>query len=592
MPPKSDISKKYVKLDPKEHVLHRPGMYVGSIDKDVVDVWIIDQSGLKMEKKKVEYIPGLFKIYDEIVANAIDHSIRVLGDANATNKVKNIKIEIDKETGVIQVMNDGEGIEVAMHPEHNMYVPQLIFGNLLTSTNYDDEEERLGQGTNGIGCKACNIFSKWFEVETVDAKSAKRYLQRWENNMTNTGKPSITKATKKPYTTIRFLPDYARFNLPNGLSADMYEVMKKRAYDACAVTDKSINIWFNSVKLDYKDFEKYADLYLGSKSEHTRVYEKINDRWEVLASYNDFCGFEQISFVNGLLTIKGGTHVNYIVNQIVKRMTEMVAKKNKDANVKPQNIKDNMIIFIKSTIVNPTFDSQSKETLTTPMSKFGSKAELSDKFVTKLFNTGMSQKILEICQISEEKVLKKTDGKKSNTIRGIPKLEDAIWAGGPKSRECTLILTEGDSAASMALAGLSEVGRDRFGVFPLKGKVMNVKDATIKKIADNDEITNIKKILGLEAGKVYGESDMGSLRYGRVMLMTDSDVDGAHIKGLIFNLFHSMWPSLIKGNKFMTSMLTPIIKAKKRDNTLSFYNLTDYDNWKASEPTNGWKIKY
>lgn len=595
MPKTDDISKKYVKLKQEEHVLHRPGMYVGSIEKDISDIWVVNTEGTKMEKRKVEYIPGLFKIYDEIVANAIDHSIRIRGLESAVHKVKNIKIEIDKESGIIQVLNDGEGIEVAMHPEHNLYVPQLIFGNLLTSTNYDDDQERMGQGTNGIGCKACNIFSKWFELETVDAISGKLYTQRWEDNMTVTGKPSIRKATKKPYTIIRFLPDYARFGLPEGLSADMYEVMKKRAYDACAVTEKEINIWFNGQKLEYKDFEKYADLYLGNKTEHTRVYEKINDRWEVLASYNDFCGFEQISFVNGLLTLRGGTHVNYIVNQIVKRMTEMVAKKNKEANVKPQNIKDNMIIFIKSTIVNPTFDSQSKETLTTPMSKFGSKAELSDKFITKLFNTGMSQKIMEICQLSDEKVLKKTDGKKSNTIRGIPKLEDAIWAGGSRSKECTLILTEGDSAASMALAGLSEVGRDRFGVFPLKGKVMNVKDATVKKIADNDEISNLKKILGLEAGRVYGESDVGSLRYGRIMLMTDSDVDGAHIKGLIFNLFHTMWPSLMKGNvKFMTSMLTPIIKAKKKDKVVSFYNMTDYDNWKATPEgsLSGWKIKY
>ena len=604
MPPKKvanataasdNISKKYVKLEQHEHVLHRPGMYVGSIEKDIVDVWVVDPDGTKMIKKKVEYISGLFKIYDEIVANAIDHGIRVLGDVSVVNKVKNIKIDIDPESGIIQVTNDGEGIEVAMHPQHNMYIPQLIFGNLLTSTNYDDEEERMGQGTNGIGCKACNIFSKWFEVETVDAKSEKIYIQRWEDNMTKTGKPSIRKATKKPYTVVRFLPDYARFGLPEGLSADMYEVMKKRAYDACAVTEKGTNIWFNGQKLDFKDFEKYADLYLGNKSEHTRVYEKINDRWEVLASYNDFCGFEQIAFVNGLLTLKGGTHVNYIVNQIVKRMTEMIGKKNKDANVKPSAIKDNMIIFIKSTIVNPTFDSQSKETLTTPVSKFGSKAELSDKFITKLFNSGMSQKILEICQISDEKVLKKTDGKKSNTIRGIPKLEDAIWAGGPKSKECTLILTEGDSAASMALAGISEVGRDRFGVFPLKGKVMNVKDATNKKIGDNDEITNLKKILGLESGREYGDNDIGWLRYGRIMLMTDSDVDGAHIKGLIFNLFHSMWPSLIKGGaKFMTSMLTPIIKAKKKDKTVSFYNSTDYENWRLGPEgsVGNWKIKY
>ena len=590
MAPKA-VAQKYVQLSQNEHVLHRPGMYIGSIEKELTSAWILNQDGSRMIKEKIEYIPGLFKIYDEIVANAIDQAIR-LNTTNATNKVKNIKIDINKETGEISVFNDGEGIEIAEHPEQKMYIPQMIFGNLLTSTNYDDNEERMVQGTNGIGCKACNIFSKWFELETVDANVGKMYIQKWENNMNIVNKPSIRKATKKPYTIIRFLPDYERFGLKS-LSTDMYEIMRKRAYDACAVTEKDINIWFGGVKLNYKDFEKYANLYLGEKSEHGRIHEKINDRWEILASYNEHCGFEQISFVNGLLTLKGGKHVEYIVNQIVKRMTEILGSKKKDMTIRPQSIKDNMIIFIKCTIVNPTFDSQSKETMTTIASKFGSTAKVSDDFINKLLKSGLAQKIIDLCALGEEKNLKKTDGKKSNTIRGIPKLEDAIWAGSAKSKECTLILTEGDSAASMAIAGISEVGRERYGVFPLKGKVMNVKDATVKKITENDEITNIKKILGLESNRVYTLADMASLRYGRIMLMTDSDTDGSHIKGLIFNLFHSMWPSLMKGS-FITSMLTPIIKARgARGKSLSFYNITDYDSWKKTpEAKSGWKIKY
>jgi DNA topoisomerase-2 len=591
MAPKRNIAEKYVKLNPEEHVLHRPGMYIGSIDKDNVDTWILNEDGSRMIKKTIEYIPGLFKIFDEIVANATDHAIR-LGETDSSNKVKNIKIEVNKDTGIISVFNDGEGIEIAEHPQHKMYIPQLIFGNLLTSTNYDDTEDRLVQGTNGIGCKACNVFSKWFEVETVDHTSQKIYIQKWEKNMTVTGKPSIRKSAKKPYTIVRFLPDYEKFGLGK-LSSDMYEIMRKRAYDACAVTTKDINIWFNGDKLNYKDFEKYANLYLG---DNTRVYEKIDDRWEIIASYNEHCGFEQVSFVNGLLTLKGGRHVDYIVNQIVKRITEMISSTKKEINIRPQNIKDNMIIFIKCTIINPTFDSQSKETLTTLASKFGSTPKVSDVFIKKLLKSGISQKIMELCAISDDKTLKKTDGKKSNVIRGIPKLEDAIWAGTSKSKDCVLILTEGDSAASMAISGISDA-RDKYGVFPLKGKVMNVKDATIKKIAENDEISNIKKVLGLESGKTYTVQDLAkSLRYGKVMLMTDSDVDGAHIKGLIFNLFHTMWPSLMKSDmKFLTSMLTPIIKAKgPRGKTISFYNLTDYDNWKKSPEgsASGWKIKY
>jgi DNA topoisomerase-2 len=593
-----NISEKYVKLDQREHVLQRSGMYIGSIEEDKYETWVFDTEENKMVKREVKYVPGLFKIFDEILVNAIDHSTRLKSmketDQNV-NCMKYIKVSIDKDTGVIEVSNDGDGIECVKHPEHNIYIPELIFGNMLTSSNYNDEKERIIGGTNGVGGKASNIFSEWFEVETVDRVKKLHYVQKFESNMSIVNEPTITKYTKKPFTTIRFKPDYARFQLQS-LTKDMYDMLVKRVYDACAVTDNDVTIYFNNNKLDFKNFEKYVDLYIGGKNEHTRVHEQINDRWEVVASYNDFNGFDQVSFVNGIWTLRGGKHVDYILNQITKKLTELIVKKNKNANIKPQNIKDNLIVFIKSTIVNPTFDSQSKETLTTPVAKFGSKAELSEKFIDKLYKSGIADKILEICEMNNNKELKKTDGKKRNVIKGIAKLDDANWAGTSKSKECTLILTEGDSAKTMVLAGLSQVGRDKYGVFPLKGKVMNVKDTSVKKISDNEEITNLKKILGLETGKEYKTLD--DLRYGRIMMMTDADHDGSHIRGLLFNLFQTLWPSLFKTENFLTSMLTPIIKAthNRSKNVISFYSQRDFDSWKQEQDNNKsfqeWKIKY
>ncbi len=587
------IADKYKKLDAREHVLTRPGMYIGSIEEDTYDTWVFDHESKKMIKKQIKYIPGLFKIFDEILVNAVDHSIRLKCEkekGKEVNLVKNIKISIDKETGVFEVTNDGDGIEIVKHPEHDIYIPELIFGNMLTSTNYDDTEEKIIGGTNGLGSKLTSIFSTFFEVETIDHSRKLQYIQRFENNMSITLPAKITKCTKKPYTTIRFKPDYERFNLKSGLTDDMYNIISKRVYDACAVTDNDVTIHFNGEKLDVKTFEKYVDLFIGAKGDHNRVYEKINDRWEIVASYNDFNGFEQVSFVNGIWTIRGGKHVEFILNQIVKKLSDLITKKNKNVTIKPQSIKDNLILFVKSTITNPTFDSQSKETLTTPSTKFGgTKADVSDKFIEKLYKSGIVEKILELSQMHDTKTLQKTDGKKRNIIKGLPKLEDANWAGTNKSKECVLILTEGDSAATMAIAGISEVGRDRYGVFPLKGKIMNVKDANIQKIADNEEITNIKKILGLESGKDYKTTE--ELRYGSIMAMTDSDDDGSHIAGLLFNLFHSLWPSLIKTNTFMTSLLTPIVKASKGKETIQFYSLTDYENWEKDNK-NGWTIKY
>lgn len=586
-----DIAKTYVKYDHITHVRSRPGMYIGSIESDTADLWVMNAESQRMEKKTLTYIPGLLKIFDEILVNASDHEVRLKSKkpSEVGHYVKAIHVRLDKEQGVIEVTNDGDGIDVVQHPQENIYIPELIFGNLLSSTNYDDSEDRVVGGQNGIGAKAANIFSQWFEVETVDAVRKLHYVQRFENNMTTVLPPTLQKCSKKPYTTIRFKPDYAAFKL-QGLTEDMYQLMEKRVYDMCAVTGKEVSVFLNGQKIDCKTFEKYVDLYLGTKTDHTRVHEEINDRWEVVASYNDFTGFEQVSFVNGIWTVRGGKHVEYILNQITKKLVEMIAKKNKDLVIRPQTVKDNLILFVKATIVNPAFDSQSKETLTTPVAKFGSKGEVSDKFIEKLYKSGIVQRIIEISQMQGQKDLKKTDGKKKKTIRGIHKLDDANWAGTDRSKECTLILTEGDSAKTMAIAGLSKVGRDKYGVFPLRGKLMNVKEATDKKILENEEISNLKKILGLESGKVYTSLD--DLRYGKIMIMTDQDVDGSHIKGLIFNMFHTLWPSLLKDHAFLTSMMTPIVKATKGKVTVSFYNLTDFENWRTAEGLRGWSIKY
>ena len=327
------------------------------------------------------------------------------------------------------------------------------------------------------------------------------------------------------------------------------------------------------------------------KKEQPLIYESCGERWEVAASISKTGSFEYFSFVNGINTIKGGKHIEYITNMITKNLTEMTLAKKKKT-VKSQHIKDNLIIFVKALIVNPSFDSQSKETLTTPVAKFGSKCDLSDKFYDKLFKSGIIDKALSITEFYDKKKLVKTDGKKISRII-VPKLDDANLAGTKNSTECTLILTEGDSAKTMAIAGLSVIGRDRYGVFPLRGKILNVKDATLQKISDNNEITAIKKILGLEQNKKY--TDISQLRYGSIMIMTDQDHDGSHIKGLVFNIFQSMWHELYEISGFLTSMLTPIIKAtNNKKDVIEFYNMSDYERWSETDvaKNSSWKIKY
>ena len=601
MPPKSlkevdvkTVEEKYKKYELLEHILALPDTYIGSIESQKINSYVFNTETNKMDTDELTYIPGLLKIFDEVIVNAIDHSMRLKAEEakgkDNIKHVKNIKVSIDKDTGIITVYNDGNGIDIKKHSTYgDLWVPELIFGELLTSTNYDKGEEKIWGGKNGYGSKLANIFSKEFIIETVDHYTGKIYTQTFRNNMTERDKPTVKACSKAPYTQITFKPDYERFGIKN-ITNDIYKLFHRRVIDACATTNKDVSVYFNGEKISIKDFEKYCELFL-DKKEQPLIYESCGERWEVAASISKSGSFEYLSFVNGINTIKGGKHIEYITNMITKNLVDMTSAKKKKI-VKSQHIKDNLIIFVKALIVNPSFDSQSKETLTTPVAKFGSKCDLSDKFYDKLFKSGIIDKALSITEFYDKKKLVKTDGKKISRII-VPKLDDANLAGTKYSAECTIIFTEGDSAKTMATAGLSVIGRDRYGVFPLRGKILNVKDATLQKISDNNEITAIKKILGLEQNKKY--TDISQLRYGSIMIMTDQDHDGSHIKGLIFNIFQSMWHELYEISGFLTSMLTPIIKAtNSKKDVIDFYNMSDYEKWSETDVAkNGsWKIKY
>ena len=572
------MDKKYKKHELRTHIYELPDSYIGSVELTQLEVFLYDEETKRMIKKTISYVPGLYKIFDEILVNSLDQIVRLKqeqekGELENIRHVKNIKITIERESGYIEIENDGDGVDIdILSNQGGVYIPQMLFGELLTSINYTEKDvEKLVSGRNGIGSKATNIFSLVFTAETVDHRRKKIYTQTWEDNMKTVGKPIVKSYCKLPYTKIRFLPDYKRFGL-DGLTDDMYELFYKRALDACATSDATVNVFFNGTKLEIKSFEKYADLYLGTKTDTPRVYES-SERWEVIAATNSSSQFEQVSFVNGINTVRGGKHVDYIKNQITKKLVEMAESKKK--TVKANHIADNLFLSVKCLIVNPSFDTQTKECLTTPVAKFGSKFELSDKFMTGLFKSGIIEKAARLTDFHQDKKAAKTDGKKTSRIYGVEKLDDANDAGTKNSAECTLILTEGDSAKALAIAGLSVIGRQKYGVYPLRGKIMNVDDATAQKIADNKEITELKKILGLQNGKVY--KDKSETRYGRIMTMCDADS--------------------VSGNTPLLLRLNSMIEIKTIEDLTSEweiyddkeYGKSDYEIWTE----NGWtKIKH
>lgn len=369
--------------------------------------------------------------------------------------------------------------------------------------------------------------------------------------------------------------------------------MRKRTYDLAGILGKGVKVYYNGERLAVKDFQSYVDMYLGPRGGEgatARVYERFGERWEVCVAPSDG-QFNQVSFVNSICTSKGGTHVNYLADQVVKHVVDTMAKKHKQAGVKPFMVKNYLWVFVNCLVENPAFDSQTKDTLTLRASAFGSKCDLPDAYLKKVAAAGVADAVLNFASFKANKELKKGDGAKRARLTGIPKLDDANDAGGRNSGACTLILTEGDSAKSLAISGLSVVGRDRFGVFPLRGKLLNVRDAGAAQITGNAEINNIKQILGLQHGKVY--TDAKSLRYGHLMIMTDQDHDGSHIKGLIMNFLHHFYPSLLQLPGFLVEFITPIIKATKGREAVSFFTLPEYESWReAVANPRAYKIKY
>jgi DNA topoisomerase-2 len=592
-----NLANKYQQKTDKQHILDNPDTYIGSVEKIESVQWILNEDNSKITEKNIEYIPGLFKLFDEGAVNARDHAVRMEqaianGQENAL-PVTNIEITIEND-GTISMYNDGNGIDIAEHPEHKIWIPELIFGHLRTSTNYDKTEKKIVGGKNGFGFKLVLIWSTYGSVETVDHVRGLKYRQEFKNNLDEICKPSITKCKNKPYTKITFKPDYERLGI-NGLTPDLISLLKKRTYDIAAVTNKNLKVKFNDNLIPVKHFQQYIDMYIGDKSDTPRVYEDTgpDGRWEYAVALTPNNEFTQVSFVNGIHTSKGGKHVEYVLSQITRKLVEFIEKKKK-VKVNPNSIKEQLILFIRCDIENPAFDSQTKDYMNTPSSKFGSKCDVSDKFIEKVAKMGVMDAALQLTEVKENKAAKKTDGVKSKSIRGIPKLTDANWAGTEKSKNCIIIFCEGDSAKAGIISGLSSEDRNTIGVYPMKGKVLNVRGESVKKITENKEIAEIKKILGLETGKKYLniEDVNNNLRYGKVLFMTDQDLDGSHIKGLGINLFQSEWPTLANIQGFIGFMNTPILKAKKGSVELDFYNDGEYNEWKEENDSKGWKIKY
>jgi DNA topoisomerase-2 len=588
------LCEKYQRKTDKEHVLDNPEPYTGAMELTPYETFLWRESAGAFVSEEISMIPGLYKLFDEAAVNARDHYIRqakLCATSDGHYPVTRIDFIIGSD-GRISVRNNGDGIDVTEHPEHKMYIPELIFGHLRTSSNYNKNEERTGGGRNGLGFKLALIWSTEGTVETVDHTRGLKYVQCFNDNLSKIEKPKITKCKAKPYTSVSFLPDYTRLGI-NGLSDEMRLVMERRVHDIAAVTPASVKVSLNGKLVQCRTFVEYAKMFQCVSLAGCIAHEKYLTTWEYAICPSDKGQFCQVSMVNGIYTSAGGKHVDFIMSQVIKAIQKSIQTTHK-IDVKPSSIKEQLFLFLRCDISDPVFDSQTKDCLMTPPHKFNTKCTVSPKFIKQLIKFGVANVACNITSARDIKKISKFDGAKTSTVTGIPKLVDAHLAGTKSSSRSILLIVEGDSAKAGVISGLSKEHRNVYGVYPLKGKLMNVRGETATRIAANAEIADIKKILGLEVGKDYEtQEDISKLRYGRVLFLTDQDKDGTHIKALGVNLLHSEWRSLLLIPNFVGFMSTPIIRATKGSLEQVFYSEQECEDWKAScTDHHNYKLKY
>lgn len=586
------IEQTYKKLNEVEHVLLRPGRYIGSIKPHTANEWVPNES-MKMELRELTYNPGFIKLFDEVISNSADHSKRPEG-----KHLDTVRVDIDQKTGEISIHDNG-GIPVVKNKDLNQWVPELIF-ELRAGSNFDDEDEATLTGQNGEGAALTCIFSTKFRVETSDGKN--RFLMTFTDNSQGGRDPKVTKASEaKGFTRISYFPDFEKLGMAGGIDTDNFDMLYARVVEIAA-TNTHLKVYFNGKRIMTRSFKDYIEMFPNAQNGEYAFDDGESFKVGVCASDE---GFIHSSYVNTSKTKIGGTHIHYIVNQIVEGIRGHIEKKAK-VQVKPADIRNHLHLFIDATIVNPRYSSQTKDELITEPSAYGRSWKVPEKFIQKLLKSSIIQSVLdwvEAKKAAEDMKALRAAGKgiAAADPRKIEKFSDA--SERHQRIKCVLFLSEGDSASKSIQGGRGD--NPYIGSFPLKGKPSNVREKDVMKVLGLDkdkkdkngkavmnEIQKILTTIGLKIGvKVKSLSE---LRFGKVAVASDADVDGFHICGLLMNMFDHFWPELYELG-FVHILRTPVIMVTLRDKSeVEFFTEKDYKAWEAKDgqKLKGWSMKY
>lgn len=595
-----------ISLSERDHLLLRPDTLCGSttpVDHlcpvfDIVNPSAADlHAQVTVNWQTLHFAPAVKNLYQEILTNALDRQFR-------DDSVRHIDVWIDcADAGgasYIRVKNDGMGVPVVIDDEAQAWKPTIAFSHFRSGSNFvDTAGPRFTAGRNGYGCKATNVFSRVFTVKTADPVTHNLFEQRFADNMATVDVPRISKyKLKKGYTDISFLLDFPRLCGTDTMPDHVKQMVMSATVQAAACLQKKVTLAINGVTLGVRHLRNFGAVFSATadggaydcvKQDNVTVFE--------LCAVPRQGPVSGVGFVNSL-ECSDGTHMSFAWSRITAALEQHVKSKYKkpaDFTLSPAAVKTNVFLVVKVMVDAPAFSSQTKDKLTTSHTRFlFHDWTPTNTFMKALVDSGVVERVyqdvLDKELVQTRRLMSGTNSSTTKSTAGrrhvVADKYDAATAlrstPGSQRSHCSLLVTEGDSARALAVAGLAVVGREHFGIYALKGKPLNVRTASVEAISKNKEVSTLLQILGLTYGKVY--TSLNELNYRKLVIFSDQDFDGAHIGGLILNIIHVLFPSVLQLDPaFVQRFPTPLVRCthKRSSEVLCFYAKPEYDAWAA-----------
>lgn len=639
----------YTQEEAVDAVYKRPGMWLGSDKPYEREEWCLDLETMKPEKRLVDFPQVPVNVFREVVANCMDGIVNSFknGWEGRPDGGPSVEFTLNKHT--ITATNYGVPIAVKKRSKDGKWIPEVLYSNMFSSSNFQNTETKNAGGTNGIGAKGVNIFSTEHIVEILDGFNGKKFRQVWRNNMKETDGPEVTNYPKgsESSVTVTYKLDFERFGYKTkkGYPQDIQDMFAFIVLGNSFTAKQPVS--FNGQIFDqYFHIKDYGEFIYGQKLDNVvYYYELLDEDNHVIKKKKYPDGSKRptpvdkhtgrlvipkvelmfidppkgqegtiVSFASHIITIDNGVQVDAAVNRIgpvlrdyVNNRTGTRTNNNKPkgkgkGKAKPKepqykitmkHVRPAITLIVSVTLPEPGFPNQYKTQLVSPTPEYEG---LDEKVYKPMMQWNLVEHLRGALRAMELTSLHKTDGRKVRNVK-TKRSQDADWAGGPKSKQCTLLAVEGDSAKGYANTMIGYLGTDAkntWGVFTARGKVINPGKASVARIQANIEFNELKRMLGLKHETDYTkEENFKQLRYGKLMMMTDMDHDGTHIKTLVWWLLFYFFPSLFQRNDFFYEYRTKYLRVQKGKKKVDFFTTHEFEDWKAETPDwKKWKQRY